>query len=178
MNGPAPPAASRTHFETAPLHADLRRRAVRGGAVTAAAQAGKAALQLGGVLALARLLTPEDFGMVAMVLAAAGVIEMFRNLGLPMATVQREDITHEQASALFWINFGLSAAATVAVAAAAPALAWYYREPRLTDLTLVLAVSYFLGGVGLQHAALLRRQMRFGALAAIELAALAAGTAA
>jgi PST family polysaccharide transporter len=178
MNGPAPPEDSRAHFDTASLHADLRRRAVRGGAVTAAAQAGKAALQLGGVLALARLLTPEDFGMVAMVLAAAGVIEMFRNLGLPMATVQREDITHEQASALFWINFGLSAAAAVAVAAAAPALAWYYREPRLTDLTLVLAVSYFLGGVGLQHAALLRRQMRFGALAAIELAALAAGTAA
>nr|MCU0935669.1 oligosaccharide flippase family protein [Gammaproteobacteria bacterium] len=97
MNGPAPPADSRAHFDTASLHADLRRRAVRGGAVTAAAQAGKAALQLGGVLALARLLTPEDFGMVAMVLAAAGVIEMFRNLGLPMATVQREDITHEQA---------------------------------------------------------------------------------
>ena len=172
------PAAARPHFDTGAIRADLHHRTVRGGAVTVTAQVAKAVLQLGAVLVLARILTPEDFGRVGMVLAAAGFIEMFRDLGLPMATVQRADITHEQTSALFWVNLGLSLATLLVVAATAPALAWYYRDPRLTDLTLVLAVSYFLGGVGLQHAALLRRQMRFGALAAIELASLAAGTAA
>ena len=100
--------ASTNHFDTEHLKGDLKRRSVRGGAFTMGAQGSKFFLQLGSTIILARLLTPADFGLVAMVTAVTGFAMMFKDLGLSMATVQREQITHAQVSTLFWINVALS----------------------------------------------------------------------
>ena len=70
-----------------------------------------------------------------------------------------------------------SAAIAIVTAAAAPVLAWFYKEPRVTAVTLVLASTVFVGGFAIQHQALLRRQMRFGVLAFVEIASLVVGTA-
>ena len=64
-------------------------------------------------MVLARLLKPRDFGMIAMIAAIAGFVTLFKDMGLSMATVQREKITHEQISVLFWINVLLSAVTMV-----------------------------------------------------------------
>ena len=159
------------------LNSNLRRRSVRGGAVTLANQAVKFLLTLGSTAALARLLTPEDFGLVAMIVSVVGFIQTFKDMGLAMATVQRADINHGQVSTLFWTNLGISAVLTLITAALAPGLAWFYNEPRLTHMTFVLAGTLVFSGLTVQHQALLRRQMRFGALAAIEITSLAVGAA-
>jgi PST family polysaccharide transporter len=172
------PSPAAHHFATDHLQADLRGRSVRGGAVTMASQGASFALNMVSVAILARLLTPADFGLIAMVTAVIGFVAMFKDAGLSMATVQRQEITHEQVSTLFWINIVLSAAMMAIVAALAPALAWFYGEPRLIWVTLALAGTFLISGLGIQHQALLRRQMRFGALAAISLAAITAGIAA
>ena len=135
------------------------------------AQACKFVLQLGSTMVLARLLVPEDFGLVAMVAAFTGFAAMFKDVGLSMATIQREHITHEQVSTLFWINVGLGTLVTLVVAASAPAIAWFYNEPRLIWITLVLAGTFVFSGFTIQHQALLRRQMRFKALATVEITA-------
>jgi O-antigen/teichoic acid export membrane protein len=166
------------HFRTDHLMADLKGRSVRGGAVTMAAQGAKFVLQLGSTAVLARLLTPADFGLVAMVTAVTGFVAMFKDAGLSMATVQREHITHEQVSTLFWINVALSAALMLVTAALSPAIAWFYGEPRLTAITLALAATFVFGGLTVQHQALLQRQMRFTALSGIAVATLAASVAA
>lgn len=158
------------HFRTDHLMADLKGRSVRGGAVTMAAQGAQFVLQLGSTAILARLLTPADFGLIAMVTAVVGFVAMFKDAGLSMATVQREHITHAQVSTLFWINVALSAALMLVVAALAPAIAWFYGEPRLTAITLALALTFILGGLTVQHQALLQRQMRFTALSVISVA--------
>lgn len=165
------------HFRTDHLMADLKGRSVRGGAVTLAAQAVKFVLQTGSTMVLARLLTPQDFGLVAMVTAVTGFVAMFKDAGLSTATVQRERITHNQVSTLFWINVGLSVAVMLVVAALAPGIAWFYGEPQLAGITLALAGTFVFGGLTVQHQALLRRQMRFRALATIEVASLATGIA-
>lgn len=72
----------------------------------------------------------------------------------------------------------MSAAIPGVVAAIAPAIAWFYGEPRLVWITVALPGGFILGGLTVQHQALLRRQMRFGALAGIDIAALASGIAA
>ena len=118
---------------------------------------------------LARLLTPEDFGLVAMVVVVVTFISAFKDMGLSMATVQRPEVTHGQVSTLFWVNVGLSGAVVVITMALAPVLAWFYKEPRLEQITLVLALTVVFGGLTVQHQALLRRQMRFGALAVVEI---------
>jgi O-antigen/teichoic acid export membrane protein len=140
-------------------------------------EAGTFALKLGMTVVLARMLTPADFGLVAMVTAATGIIGVFKTMGLFMATVQRAEINHQQVSSLFWINFAGCVLLSVLMAALSPALAWLYGEPRLVGITCCLSTVFILDGLTVQHQALLRRQMRFGVLAASNVGCLAAGIA-
>ena len=91
-------------FNTEYLKADLKGRSVRGGAVTVFAQGARFTLQIGSTMVLARLLTPADFGLIAMVAAVTNFAMMFKDMGLSTATVQMSDINHDQISTLFWIN--------------------------------------------------------------------------
>jgi PST family polysaccharide transporter len=156
---------------------DLKRATVRGGAATLAGQGARFALKFVSTVVLARLLTPADFGLVAMVTAVTGFIALFKDMGLSAATVQREHIDHAQVSTLFWVNVAASIALAALTVALAPALAWFYGEPRLTGITIGLAAGFLAGGLGVQHQALLRRRMRFRALALVEVTATAAGIA-
>lgn len=161
------------HFDIAHLRKDLRSRSVRGGAVTVGSQGVKFVLTMGSTAVLARLLTPDDFGLIAMVAAVVGFATLFKDLGLSMATVQRETITHHQVSTLFWINVAVSALLALLVAAASPLVALLYGDDRLIPVTIALGATFVFGGLTSQHTALLRRQMRFTSLATIEVVAFA-----
>jgi PST family polysaccharide transporter len=163
---------SQEFFATEHLKADLKGRSVRGGAVTVAAQGAQFFLRMGSTVVLARLLTPQDYGLIAMVIAVTGFILMFKDMGLSMATVQKDEINHGQISTLFWINVLLSFGVMLVTAALAPVITWFYGEPRLTWITLALAGAFIFGGLTVQHQALLRRQMRFGSLALIQIVSL------
>lgn len=160
------------HFNTERLKVDLGRRTARGGLVTVVSQGMKFVLSMGATVVLARLLTPQDYGLIGMVAVVTGFVAMFKDLGLSTATVQREEINAAQISTLFWINVALSVAVMLITAALAPAIAWFYGEPRLTLITLAYASGFLIGGLSVQHGALLYRQMRFVALAVIEIVSL------
>jgi len=174
---PAPAAShpSDRHIDTGHLLKNLGGRALSGGVVTAAAQIIKFGLNLGGVIILARLLSPQDFGLVAMAGALMPILRTFREGGLSTATVQRENITHAQVSNLFWINLVLGGVIALIGASLAPVVSLFYRDDRLTVVTVLLSLSFLLGGAAVQHLALLNRQMRFKAVAAIDVAAALAG---
>ena len=149
------------HFATGHLLANLKGRTVSSGAVTAVAQAAQFALNFLSIVVLARLLAPQDFGLVAMVATVMGFLRIFNDAGLSTATVQRDKITHAQVSNLFWANVALGGLASLVLAVSAPAIAWFYREPRLVGVTLALAITFLLSASTVQHLALLKRQMRF-----------------
>jgi O-antigen/teichoic acid export membrane protein len=163
------------YIRTDHLLSNLKRRTISGGVVTISSQAVKFGLSLGSTVILARLLTPPDFGLVAMVTAVTGFVAMFRHAGLAMPTVQREQITHAQVSNLFWINLGVSGLCALILAALAPAIARFYHESRITYITLALSTTFLIGGFRVQHLALLKRQMRFKAIAVIEVGSMATG---
>jgi PST family polysaccharide transporter len=163
------------HLQTGHLNADLKGRAVRGGAVTLGTQAGKFVLTTGSTMVLARLLTPNDYGLVGMVTAVIGFASVFKDLGLSSATIQKAEITHQQVSNLFWLNAVFGAAISLLVALLAPVVAWFYHEPRLTLIGLAMASLYLLGGLTTQHQAILQRQMRFVAVGVIDVIALVVG---
>jgi PST family polysaccharide transporter len=160
-------------FSTEHLHADLKGRSVRGGLVTLTSQGAQFFIQSIATVVLARMLVPADFGLVAMVTAITGLGQAFADLGLSEATIQREEISHDQVSTLFWVNVGIGLTLMLATAALAPVLAWFYREPRLIDITLVLSLTFLISGLRVQHNALLMRQMRFTARAIRDVAAFA-----
>jgi O-antigen/teichoic acid export membrane protein len=162
-------------FSTEHLKADLKGRSVRGGSITMAAQGARFLLQMASMVVLARLLTPQDYGLISMVTAVTGFVSMFKDMGLSMATVQRAEINHNQISTLFWINVLLSIIVMLITAALAPVIAWFYGEPRLIWVTLALAGAFIFGGLTVQHQALLRRQMRFGYLAIIRIVSMLIG---
>jgi PST family polysaccharide transporter len=137
------------------------------------AQVAQILLQSVSTVMLARLLTPVDFGLVAMVTAVTAMAAAFSDLGLTEATIQRKEITHSQVSTLFWINVGMGLLLTIITAAMAPALAWFYKEPRLIGITLAVSPTFLIGGLRAQHNALLKRQMRFSAIAIRDVAAYA-----
>jgi PST family polysaccharide transporter len=129
------------------------------------AQVAQVLLQSISTVVLARLLTPTDFGLVAMVTAVTAIAAGFADLGLTEATIQRKEISHSQVSTLFWINVAIGLLLTLLTAAMAPVLAAFYREPRLIGITLVASLSFLIGGLRGQHNALLKRQMRFSSIA-------------
>ena len=144
----------------------LRSDTVRGGADTALAQVVKLGCQLASVAILSRLLVPSDFGLVAMVTAITGGLRVIKDGGLATATVQRKEITDDQISTLFWINLVLGTALALVCVALAIPLAAFYGEPRLVAVTLALSGLFAIGALTVQHEGLLRRRMRFRALAA------------
>src|ERR1700733_2990087 len=162
-------------FSTEHLHADLKGRSVRGGFWTLTSQGAQFVLGSVSTIALARLLTPADFGIVAMVTAVTSLGQAFADLGLSEATIQRAEITHEQVSTLFWVNVAIGLGLTLITMALAPFLAWFYREPRLFDIALVMSLTFLIGGLRVQHTALLKRQMRFSALAIRDVISLVVG---
>ncbi len=153
----------------------IKERSIRGGMTTLVAQAASHCITVVSVATLARILTPEDYGCVAMVSALTAFLNLFRDLGLSGATIQKQDIAHDQVSSLFFINVAFGAAITLATIAAAPFVAWFYGKPHLVSVTIGLSFTSFLSSLGAQHAALLNRAMRFRALALIQLSTLLAG---
>src|SRR5271170_5910836 len=156
---------------------DLKEKIIRGGAARLAGQAATLLLRAGALVVLARLLGPKDYGLVGMVTAFTGVLTWFRDFGLSAAAVQRADITRDQHSTLFWINVLLGALLALVTLAAAPAIAAFYHEPRLLWVAAVLGMAFLFNSVGIQHSALLQREMRFTALSAISALSLIVGTA-
>lgn len=152
-------------LKTEHLEGDLKGRSVRGGLVTLTSQGLQFVIQSISTVVMARLLTPTDFGLVAMVAAITGLASAFADFGLSEATVQRRDINHHQVSTLFWINVAIGVAFMLVTSASAPLLAWFYREPRLKQITLLLSLTFLISGLRVQHDALLKRQMRFVSLA-------------
>lgn len=183
MPPPASPAAAfdpivaRSAWVDRAARGNLKRRSVRGAAVTGGAQALKFVIRFGGTAILARLLAPADFGLVAMTTVMTGFVAMFTDAGLASATVQRPRIDHGEVSTLFWINAALGLALALLVLVLAPGIAWFYGDSRLAPISAVIGLTFVFAGVTVQHQALLRREMRFKLLAITDVVSIGAGTA-
>lgn len=163
------------NFETVPVDSamnDFKGRMLRGGLAKIGAKAAEVLLRLGSLMIFARLLEPGDFGLVGMVTAITGILTLLKEFGLSTATVQRGAITEEELSTLFWINIAVGAVLALVSLAIAPLVAAFYQEPRLFLVMTVLGSGFIFNAVGVQHSALLQRQMRFTALATIEVVSL------
>jgi len=156
---------------------DLKQLTIRGGLARIAAQAATFVIRGGSLMILARLLGPKDFGLVGMVTAFTGVLILLRDFGLSSAAIQRATVTEEQISTLFWINLLVGTLLGFLTVAMAPFIAAFYHEPRLFAVTAALAAGFVFNAAGVQHSALLQRQMRFTTMAAIGVFSLLVGNA-
>lgn len=151
-----------------PVPGSLRKSVGRGALATGGAQGVRLACQFASVIVLSRLLSPEDFGIVAMAAPVMAFVGLFQDLGLMQATVQKKGITHAEVNVLFWINLAVSALLAGLLVLAAPWVARFYGEPAVAILVAAMSVQLLVSGVGGQHHALLNRRMEFGRIAILD----------
>jgi PST family polysaccharide transporter len=156
---------------------DFGRRSLRGGVVSIGARAINALVQIASVVVLARLLSPEDYGLVSMVGAIIGIAPLLIDLGTRDAVIQQRHITRQEISTLFWITVTLGCVFAALGAASGPLIARFYGEPRLAIVTLVSSLSLVALSLSYQHQALLRRAMMYQELAVVEIGASVISTA-
>lgn len=148
----------------------LGRQAARQGSATVAGQLVTACIQFVTLAVLARLIAPEDFGLVAMVAAVANFIRLFRDVGLTQAIVQAPTISRSEASTLFWINTAATGLLSVLAAAFAPFVARVYGRNELVGIMAVYAAVLFASGLGAVHQAVLARRLEFTRIVRAEIA--------
>jgi PST family polysaccharide transporter len=128
-------------------------------------------IQIASTVVLARILTPSDFGVVTMVTTFSLLFSNFGYNGFTEAILQRSELDEALCSNLFWISVGCGTLLTVAFAAGGTLLAHFYRDPRVTHVAMGASLSIVLTSLSVVHLALLKRSMRFTALAANDITA-------
>jgi O-antigen/teichoic acid export membrane protein len=150
---------------------ETRQLAVRGAGFTLLSGGLGFGVQLVSTIVLARLLTPADFGLVAMVTTFNLLLTNFGLNGFTEAIQQREEINEQLVSNLFWINLGAGMLLTVGFAAAGSLLAKFYGVAKVAHVTLALSPTIFLSSIAVEHLALLKRAMRFSIVSFNDIAA-------
>ena len=117
------------------------------------------------------MLSPHDFGLVAVVLALVGFAPMLIDLGTSEASTQKTLITPDQISTLFWLNIAISLVLTVLLIGSSGTIAWFFGEPSITGIALALSVTFVMTAMSTQHSALMRRAMQFHRIAMIDISA-------
>lgn len=151
-------------------------KVARGASWTATSKLSSQAVQFVAGLALARLLTPADYGTMANVYVVSGFAILFFELGLGSTVIALRNPTQRDLSTVFWVNALGGVLFTGVLALAGPLVAEFFDDPRMTVLTPLAGLA-FLFGLGSVHNSLLQRQLRFKTLAVIAVSTSALGLA-
>jgi len=120
-------------------------------------------------IVLARLLSPEAFGLIGMVMVFTGFAGLFQDLGLGAALVQHQDVTEDHLSSIFWLNVGAGLFLTVAFIGAAPWIAAFYDEPMLVPIASVVAVNFAIGAWGVVHRMIFQKKIDFRSITLVNI---------
>jgi PST family polysaccharide transporter len=144
---------------------DIGRTTMRGGGVTIAGQVAKLGISLVTLAVMARILTPADYGIFAILLILANLIGVFSDFGLSAAVIQRPSLNRYEANSLFWVNVVVGLALGVCCVALAPVFVTLFDQEQLRWAIPAMGLTFVCGGIAAQHMALMRRALRFMKLA-------------
>ena len=139
--------------------------AARSVAVLGASQAVKIVTQFASVILLSRLLSPEDFGVVASIAPVIAFIGIFQDFGMQQAIVQRPTVSNADLTSIFWITLMIGGALTAVMMALSPAAVWFYDDERLFWVTIAAAAPLLVYSLLIVPNALLNRRGKFAVLA-------------
>ena len=124
-----------------------------------------------GTLVVVRLLTPEDYGLMAKVAVVCAIAGAVAELGLGAAIVRSADMTREDLRKVYGVSLFFGASMTTALVVAAPLLAHLFQEPRLAWPIAGASLQIVVGAAAIVPSALATRELSFGRLSKIEMAA-------
>jgi len=142
-------------------HSRVSEKAVKGASASILAQLICQLVNTVGAIILARLLSPQDFGLVAMVMTFVLLAMNFGENGFPEYVIQKENLTDKELSTIFWTHITISTILMVGFIAASPFVAKFYDEPVLENVTFVLSLGIVIQTLSTHHVSLLKRNMQF-----------------
>jgi O-antigen/teichoic acid export membrane protein len=157
VNGDAPEHAERNRWLWGAFARSIRDNAI--------AEVVVQVLRIGGIVVLARALSPHDFGLFKILVVVSTFAMLVNEAGIPDSLIQRRDLTPAHHSTAWWISIGLASLTCGLLYGGAPALASIMKMPELREGVRLLCIPFLLEGVAVTANARLRRDMRFGALA-------------
>ena len=149
----------------------LRDKTINGVKWTSISSIIKTVLQLFQLIILARYLSAEDFGLVAIVMVVIGFSQLFMDMGISNAIIHTQNITEIQLSSLYWLNIFSGIILTIIVFLSAPLISLFYKEGAITPLIQLLSISFIINSIGNQYRVLLRKYLKFNILARVEVLA-------
>ena len=139
---------------------------------TSLAMFGNTVLQIAQLMILARLLSPDDFGLMAIVYAIIAFVHVFSDLGVSNAIIHHDDVSREQLSTLYWLNVMVGFALMVMLMLLSQPLADYvFNLAMLQSVLLFISLSVFVTALGQQYRVVAEKQLRFRVVAKIEMIA-------
>lgn len=139
----------------------LRKKTLSGVRWTASARIIQQLIQFGVIILLMRLLTPEAFGLIGMIIVITGFVGIFSDAGFGAALIQKKEIDERHRSSVFWVNVLIGTLLTLIIGISAPLVASFYNEPALIDLTRFIALQFFISSLNTVQRSILQREMDF-----------------
>jgi O-antigen/teichoic acid export membrane protein len=147
---------------------NLKQQAASGAKWTTVSSIAKTLVQLLQVAILARLLSPTDFGLMAMIMVVLGLADAYADMGIGNAIIYRQGTTREQLSSLYWLNVFASVLIFAIILIISPLIVVFFREPKLALLLPWSGLVFLITPVGQQFQILLQKELSFRPLAMIE----------
>lgn len=143
---------------------------------TSIAMIGKALLQFVQIAILARLLMPEEFGLMALIIGIVAFAQVFTDMGISNALIHHQAISNQELSSLYWLNVGAGAVLMLLLILLSEPIAMFYHSPKLQPLLMLISIYFLLISFGQQLRVLAEKELRFASLAKIELSAALLGS--
>ena len=124
-------------------------------------------LQLAQISVLTQFLNAKDFGLMALVMLVIGFSNAFLDMGISNAIIYKQEITKKQLSSLYWVNVLAGISLFLLACSVAPILAGFYKNPKLTELIILVSITLLIQGFGQQFMVLWQKNMEFNVISKI-----------
>jgi PST family polysaccharide transporter len=152
---------------------DLRHRTITGIAWSLLAQVSEQSLRFVIAVILARLLSPEEFGLLGMVTVFTGFATLFSTIGFGTAIIQKQDIQQRHLCSVFWIGAASGMIITVIISACSPLIAYFYGQQVLIPITIAISFNFIIGSLNGVQNSLFIKNMDFRRLGIVRVGAIA-----
>lgn len=148
----------------------LKQKAAKGLVWKFLGQGGTQFIQFVSGIYIARILSPEDYGLMGMMAIFLGISQLFVDSGFRATLIQKgNEVTHDHYNVVFIFNISVSILFYLLIFFGAPYIVSFYDEPRLLWVSRILAINIILSSLGLIHQTILEKKLNFRTLTKIKL---------
>jgi len=153
----------------------LKSQAVSGLKWTSVSRFGGQIVQFITLIILARLLEPKDFGLMASAMVVIGFVNVFRDLGISAAIIQKKEISDDLFSSVFWMSVISGIVLMLLLLVLSVQIAKFFNALDLIPIVRILSIGFVFSGFSILQQAFLEKELQFKLLAKYEFFAIIIG---